>query len=67
MVEDVILPDGSLRRTAIFNVSAVSSYAVKIVGATTSAAALFHVGELISVLRAMETPKGLREVFRTNG
>ena len=47
VVEDVILPDGSLRRTAIFNVSAVSSYAVKIVGATTSAAALFHVGELI--------------------
>jgi len=27
----------------------------------------FHVGELISVLRAMETPKGLRDVFRTNG
>jgi hypothetical protein len=47
VVEDVILPDGSLRRTAIFNVSAVSSYAVKIVGATTSAADLFHVGELI--------------------
>ncbi len=46
-VENVILPDGSLRRTAIFNVSAVSKYAVKIVGATTSAAALFHVGELI--------------------
>ncbi|MCA8903009.1 MAG: hypothetical protein KDA53_17360 [Hyphomonas sp.] len=27
----------------------------------------FHVGELISVLRAMEAPKGLREVFRVNG
>ncbi len=27
----------------------------------------FHVGELISVLRAMETPRGLREVFRING
>ncbi|MEZ5998821.1 MAG: GNAT family N-acetyltransferase [Hyphomonas sp.] len=27
----------------------------------------FHVGELISVLRAMETPKGLRDVFRVNG
>ena len=47
VVEDVTLPDGSIRRTAIFNVSAVSSYAVKIVGATTTAAALFHVGELI--------------------
>ncbi len=47
VVEDVTLPDGSLRRTAIFNVSAVSAYAVKIAGASTSAAALFHVGELI--------------------
>ena len=27
----------------------------------------FHVGELISVLRAMESPRGLREVFRVNG
>jgi GNAT superfamily N-acetyltransferase len=27
----------------------------------------FHVGELISVLRAMESPRGLREVFRING
>ena len=27
----------------------------------------FHVGELIGILRAMETPKGLREVFRVNG
>ncbi len=27
----------------------------------------FHVGELISVLRAMETPQGLRQVFRVNG
>lgn len=27
----------------------------------------FHVGELISILRAMERPRGLREVFRING
>ncbi len=27
----------------------------------------FHVGELISVLRAMDSPRGLREVFRING
>ena len=47
VIEDVVLPDGSLRRTAIFNVSAVSTYAVKIVGATTSAADVFLVGELI--------------------
>jgi hypothetical protein len=47
VVEDVVLPDGSLRRTAIFNVSAVSTYAVRIVGATTSAADVFLVGELI--------------------
>ena len=27
----------------------------------------FHVGEVISLLRAMESPRGLREVFRVNG
>lgn len=47
IVEDVTLPDGSIRRTAIFNVTSISDYAVKIVGSTASAADLFHVGELI--------------------
>lgn len=47
VVEDQTLPDGTIRRTAIFNVSAVSYYAVKIVGAATSAAEVFHVAELI--------------------
>ena len=27
----------------------------------------FHLGETISILRAMEKPRGLREVFRANG
>lgn len=27
----------------------------------------FHVGEMLSLLRAMESPRGLREVFRVNG
>ena len=47
VVEDRILPDGTTRRTSIFNVSAVSDYAVKIVGSTASAAVPFLVSELI--------------------
>ncbi|SDB57560.1 hypothetical protein [Bauldia litoralis] len=47
VIEDVTLPDGSIRRTSVFNVTAVSFYAVSIVGSTTSAAGLFHIGELI--------------------
>jgi hypothetical protein len=47
VVEDMVLPDGSVRRTSIFNVTSVSTYAVKIVGSTVSAAVPFLVGELI--------------------
>jgi hypothetical protein len=47
VVEDVILADGTTRRTSIFNVPSVSDYAVKIVGSTVSAALPFLVGELI--------------------
>lgn len=47
VVEDVTLPDGTIRRTSIFNVTAVSDYAVKIVGSTVSAASVFHVSEMI--------------------
>ena len=47
VVEDVTLADGTIRRTSIFNVTAVTDYAVKIVGSTVSAADLFLVGELI--------------------
>ncbi|MCI5078708.1 hypothetical protein [Oricola sp.] len=47
VVEDVTLPDGTLRRTSVFNVTAVSDYAVKIVGSTVSAASVFHVSEMI--------------------
>ena len=39
--------DGGPRRTATFNVSAVSNYAVKIVGGANSAAEPFHVAEMI--------------------
>lgn len=52
VIEDVTLADGTIRRTAIFNVTSVSTYAVKIVGATTSAASVFHVGELIEFSQA---------------
>lgn len=47
VVEDVVLADGTVRRTSIFNVSTVSTYAVKIVGSTVSAAVPFLVSELI--------------------
>lgn len=47
VVEDVVLPDGTIRRTSTFNVTSVSTYAVKIVGSTVSAASTFHVAELI--------------------
>lgn len=47
VVEDVTLPDGTIRRTSIFNVTAVSDYAVKIVGSTVNAASVFHVSEMI--------------------
>ena len=47
VVEDEVLPDGTIRRTSVFNVTSVSKYAVRIVGATTSAASTFHVAELI--------------------
>lgn len=47
VVQSQTLPDGTIRRTAIFNLSAVSYYAVKIVGGTTSAAEPFHVAEMI--------------------
>jgi hypothetical protein len=46
-VEDQVQSDGTLRRTCVFNVTSVSDYAVKIVGATTTAAETFHVAELI--------------------
>lgn len=47
VVEDQTLPDGTIRRTVIFNVTSVSHYAVKIVGSTTTAAETFHVAEMI--------------------
>lgn len=47
IVESQTLADGTIRRTAIFNVSAVTNYAVRIVGATTSAADPFHVAEMV--------------------
>lgn len=47
VVEDATLPDGTIRRTSIFNVTSVSNYAVKIVGSTVSAAVPFIVSELI--------------------
>lgn len=46
-VEDLLQSDGTVRRTCVFNVTSVSDYAVKIVGATVSAAETFHVAELI--------------------
>ncbi len=47
VVQNQTMPDGTIRRTAIFNLSAVSYYAVMIVGGTTSAAEPFHVAEMI--------------------
>lgn len=47
VVQSQTLADGTIRRTAIFTVSAVTYYAVKIVGGATSAAEPFHVAELI--------------------
>jgi hypothetical protein len=47
VVQSQTLPDGTIRRTATFNVSAVSNYAVKIVGGANSAAEPFHVAEMI--------------------
>jgi hypothetical protein len=47
VVEDVLLANGAIRRTAVFNLAAVSTYAVRIVGSTTSAAEQFLVAELI--------------------
>lgn len=47
VVEDVVLPNGTIRRTSIFNVTSVTDYAVKIVGSTVNAAKLFLVSELI--------------------
>ncbi|WP_412506656.1 hypothetical protein [Roseovarius sp. SYSU LYC5161] len=47
VVEDRVLADGTIRRTSIFNVTSVSTYAVKIVGATVSAAVPFLVSELM--------------------
>lgn len=44
---DVVLANGSIRRTSVFNVTSVSTYAVRIVGSTTSAAEQFLVAELI--------------------
>lgn len=47
VVEDVIMPDGTVRRTSIFNVTAVSNYRVKVSGSTVSAADVFLVSEMI--------------------
>ena len=47
VVQSQTLPDGTIRRTATFSVSAVTNYAVRIVGATTAAAEPFHVAEMI--------------------
>jgi hypothetical protein len=47
VVEDVLLANGAIRRTSVFNLTAVSTYAVRIVGSTTGAAEQFLVAELI--------------------
>lgn len=46
-VSSITLPDGTIRRTAVFNVTAVSNYSVVIDGAAASASELFHVAELV--------------------
>lgn len=47
VVQDEVLPDGTIRRTSTFNIASASQYAVRIVGSTVSAANTFHVAELI--------------------
>ena len=47
VVEDQIQSDGTLRRTCVFNMTSQTQYAVKITGATTTAAETFHVAEMI--------------------
>jgi hypothetical protein len=47
VIEDAILPDGTTRRTSIFNLPPVDDYALKITGSTVNAANSFLVGELI--------------------
>ena len=46
-VEDQLQADGTLRRTSVFNMTSQIAYAVKIIGATTTAAETFHVAEMI--------------------
>ena len=43
VIEDVVLADGTTRRSAYFNGLSASVYAAKLEGATSSAASLFHV------------------------
>ena len=47
VVEDQIQSDGTLRRTCVFNMTSQTQYAVKITGATTTAAETFHVAEMV--------------------
>ena len=47
VVQDETLPNGTIRRTSVFNMTATSKYEVRIVGSTTTAADLFLVSELI--------------------
>jgi len=47
VVQDETLPNGTLRRTSVFNITSASKYEVRIVGSTTTAAELFLVSELI--------------------
>lgn len=47
VVEDQIQSDGTLRRTCVFNMTSQTQYAVKIAGATTTAAETFHVAEMV--------------------
>lgn len=47
VVEDQTQPDGTIRRTVVFNMTTQSAYAVKIVGSTTSADETYHVAEMV--------------------
>jgi hypothetical protein len=47
LVQYETLPNGTIRRTSVFNITATSKYEVRIVGSTTTAADLFLVSELI--------------------
>lgn len=47
VVADVTLPNGTIRRTATFNMTAQTYYRVVIDGAAASAASLFHVAEIV--------------------